>query len=130
MDVKESNNTDISTISDKSSNVSITLNSQSEIGIASHEDTAFDPVKGERAMWQAVITQALMDARCESKKCEAIHDKRQAISWLLGRSPDFITVCHHANLDPAYVIKKVKQSLARNCRWRADNKKTVTEAPQ
>ena len=83
-------------------------------------ETRFDPVKGEKALWQAVITQALMDARCESKKSEAIEQKRQALVWLRGENPDFVLVCHNANLDPSYIRKKCKEAIARGCKWRAD----------
>ena len=83
-------------------------------------DAAFNPVRGEQALWQAVITQALMDAASGSSKAEAQQDKMQAIRWLMGGSDDFISVCHHAGMDPEFVQQKVREALARNCRWRAE----------
>ena len=80
----------------------------------------FNPVRGEMALWQAVITQALMDASCNSHKYEAKLEKLKATRWLLGGGKDFIAVCHHAGLEPSYVREKVRQALARNCRWRAE----------
>jgi hypothetical protein len=97
-------------------------------GYTSSETNDFDPVRGEKALWQAVITQALMDARCESKKSEARQQKQQAIRWLLKRSEDFFWVCNLANLDPHYVLKKNREALSRNCKWRAEagNAGTIT----
>lgn len=81
-------------------------------------DEVFNPVRAETALWTAVITQALMDAGCESKKPEAQHDKAKAIRWLTGFSDDFITVCLNAGLDPEYVCQQSKKALARGCAWR------------
>lgn len=72
----------------------------------------------EPSLWKAVITQALMDAASNSSKSEAGKAKRDAISWLLNESSDFEYVCDNAGLDPAYVRKKVREALARECRWR------------
>lgn len=78
----------------------------------------FNPVKGEMALWTAVITQALMDAGSESRKPEAQHEKARAIRWLLGNSEDFITVCQNAGLSPQYVRSKAKSAIERGCAWR------------
>lgn len=80
----------------------------------------FNAVRGEMALWQAVITQALMDASCNSHKYEAKLEKLKATRWLLGGSKDFVTVCYHAGLEPSYVREKIRLALSRNCRWRAD----------
>lgn len=80
--------------------------------------TTYDPIKAERALWSAVITQALMDAGSASKKPEAQHEKAKAIRWLLGNSEDFITVCQNADLDPHYVREKAKAAIDRGCIWR------------
>lgn len=72
----------------------------------------------EPSLWKAVITQALMDAASSSNKSEAGKAKRDAIAWLLSDSPDFEYVCDNAGLDPSYVRTKVREALARECRWR------------
>lgn len=79
-------------------------------------------VRGEVALWRAVITQALMDASNGSKKAEAVYDKQQALIWLTRRSNDFDTVCYYAGLSPAYVRLKAQLALSRNCKWRDDHK--------
>ena len=81
---------------------------------------AYNPVKGEMALWAAVITQALMDAGSKSAKPEAQHEKAKAIRWLLGNSEDFVTVCQNAGLDPLYVRDKARKAIQRGCVWRRD----------
>lgn len=85
------------------------------------DETIYNPVKGEMALWSAVITQALMDAGSESKKREAQKEKAKAIRWLLGNSADFQIVCLNAGLNPVYVRQKALEAIARNCVWRRNN---------
>lgn len=59
----------------------------------------------ERAMWRAVISQAVIDASwTRTGKHENPDDSRlnrdQARAWLLGNSRDFRHVCYLADLDP------------------------------
>ena len=72
----------------------------------------------EPSLWKAVITQALMDAASNSGKSEAGRYKREALAWLLDETSDFENVCDNAGLDPDYVRSRVRQALARDCRWR------------
>ncbi len=62
-----------------------------------------------------------MDAKSNSKKSAFIKAKKEAISWLLGGSDDFLTVCELANLDNEYVMRKAKEALNRDCIWRKVN---------
>lgn len=78
----------------------------------------YNPVKGEMALWTAVITQALMDAGSESRKPDAQHEKAKAIRWLLGNSEDFVTVCQNAGLDPDNIRRKALSAIERGCVWR------------
>ena len=78
------------------------------------------PVRGEQALWVAVITQAMMDALSRASSSEARYHKNEAINWLTGNSKDFVTVCLHAGLDPNYVRRKAKRSLLNPQNWRAD----------
>jgi len=80
-----------------------------------------EEISGEESLWKAVITQALMDAGSNSAKREARVDRARAISWLSGRSCDFLTVCSIAGLEPEYVIERAGQALKRGCKWREDN---------
>jgi hypothetical protein len=77
-----------------------------------------DEVRSARAMWRAVITQALMDAASNSRKACSISERLKARVWLKGNSEDFITVCTFADMDPEYVKMQAKNALARNCIWR------------
>lgn len=87
------------------------------------QEGPYDPVRGEVAMWQAVLTQALMDAASGSSKPEAQQEKAEALRWLKGDSLDFMTVCLNAGFDPAYARRMIRRALARNCRWRAEPQK-------
>ena len=80
----------------------------------------YNAVRGETALWVAVITQAMMDALSNSRNPETIACKQAAIAWLTGNSRDFHTVCHYAGMDPDYVRKKAKRSLANPTSWRAE----------
>jgi hypothetical protein len=75
---------------------------------------------GYRALWRAVITQALMDAGSNSNKIEFKKEKARAISWLNGDSEDFIEVCEMAGLEPCYVKKKAKEAIKNGCKWREE----------
>lgn len=77
------------------------------------------PIRGETALWRAVITQALMDASSNSAKDEAKNDKMKALRWLCSNSQDFKTICYYAGYDPVYLKKKIISALSRNCSWRA-----------
>lgn len=99
----------------------ISVNSVSNQDKKTLDATPFNPVKGEMALWSAVITQALMDAGSESKKPEAKKEKAKAIRWLLGSSVDFQIVCLNAGLDPSYVQQKALEAIGRNCSWRRDS---------
>lgn len=78
------------------------------------------PVRGETALWVAVITQAMMDALSKAKNNEARYHKYEAINWLTGNSKNFVTVCLNAGLDPNYVRRKAKRAIASPTLWRAE----------
>jgi hypothetical protein len=80
---------------------------------------------GERALWRAVITQALIDAGSESKKPEMKFERAQAISWLSGLSPDFSATCLMAGFDPLYIRQKAREAIARGCAWRKDELRQI-----
>ena len=61
----------------------------------------------EENLWTAVLTKALDDALYSSDYREA----KIAISWVEGCSLDFRFVCHLANRDAAYVVRKTKQQI-------------------
>jgi len=79
-----------------------------------------DPVRGETAVWVAVITQALMDALSKSQNSEALHFKHEATTWLTSNSQNFIMVCTLAGFDPNYIRRKAKRALVSPKSWRAE----------
>lgn len=68
-------------------------------------------VRGEIAMWRAVITQALMDATSQSSKVEIQYEGRKAAVWLEGRNNDFHVVCRLAQMEPDYVRERSARAL-------------------
>lgn len=77
-----------------------------------------DGVRGETALWRAVIMQALTDSVSNSKKRQMRYVKAQAISWLSSSTEDFNTVCSLAGMDAARVKKQSKEAMARGCVWK------------
>lgn len=73
-----------------------------------------------RALWRAVITQALMDAGSNSKKIEMKKEKARAIAWLNSDSEDFIEVCEMADYNPAVVKRKALMAIKNGCKWREE----------
>ena len=62
----------------------------------------------EEALWKAVILQAFIDMKNNSKKKLANTFRVKATLWFNLKNKDFITVCHYANLDPKYVWEKAE----------------------
>ena len=83
-------------------------------------DSSSNPVRGECAMWSAVITQAMMDALSRARTSESSYHKQEAIHWLTSNSSDFTTVCLLAGFDPDYIRKKAKKAIANPRPWRAE----------
>jgi|GEM_PF-1550588 len=83
-------------------------------------DDPFNPVHGERSLWMAVITQAMMDALSKSSNKEAQYHKHEAIRWLSENSKDFIEVCLNAGFRPDEVRRKAKKALLNPSLWRAE----------
>lgn len=73
----------------------------------------------ERALWRAIIVQALMDASSQSQKPDAIYSKHEALFWLEGTSLDFVMVCECAGYNPSYIRRMAKRALLNGCKWRA-----------
>lgn len=83
-------------------------------------EECYNTAKGERALWVAVITQAMQDALSRCKKSDSRYHKYEATCWLTGNSKDFIDVCLCAGMDPDYVRYKSKRALAAPTPWRAE----------
>lgn len=75
-------------------------------------------VKGEVALWNGVILQALLDATSNSKKPEAKVAKREALTFLTTHNQMFYNICDMAQRDPEYTFMQVQRALLNNCQWR------------
>ena len=81
---------------------------------------SYSAARGEQALWIAVITQAITDARSNCKKSESQYHKREAIDWLTGNGRDFVDVCLCAGMNPDYVRKNAKKAIFTQVSWRAE----------
>ena len=63
---------------------------------------------GEIALWKAVILQAAVDLKSNSKKKIANTYRIKALMWFSLKNKDFLQVCNWAGLDPLYVYEKIK----------------------
>ncbi len=90
-------------------------NSYFEFGAGSNTSCA-----EEIALWRAVITQALQDAKSKSDKPTAIYDRNQALFWLFEDRKDFYEVCINAGLDPKWVRQKAIAARENGYRWRKE----------
>ena len=78
------------------------------------EDTSKYPlIRGEIALWSAVILQALLDSQLKSNKGDAQKWKREALHFLTSNSPWFQNVCDMAFKDPHYTYIQIQQVLSR-----------------
>ena len=62
----------------------------------------------EFSLWQAVIAQAITDAKYDGLRKHYLDCKRLAIAWFSNCSKDFKAVCQYADIDPDYAYKKTQ----------------------
>ena len=65
----------------------------------------------EFVLWQAVIAQAITDAKYDGLRKHYLECKRLAIAWFSNCSKDFKAVCQYADIDPDYVYKKTQTAI-------------------
>jgi hypothetical protein len=65
----------------------------------------------EFVLWQAVIAQAITDAKYDGLRKHYLDCKRLAISWFSNCSKDFKEVCQYADIDPDYAYKKTQTAI-------------------
>ena len=65
----------------------------------------------EFALWQAVIAQAITDAKYDGLRKHYLDCKRLAIAWFSNGSKDFREVCQYADIDPDYAFKKTQTAM-------------------
>jgi len=71
-----------------------------------------------KALWRAVLVQALLDAKNPSKKTAIKLYHEQAEDWLFGNGCDFNFVCMMADLEPGKVKWQAKLAKHRGYKWR------------
>ena len=65
----------------------------------------------EFSLWQAVIAQAITDAKYNGLRKNYLECKRLAIAWFSNCSKDFKAVCKYADIDPDYAFKKTQTAI-------------------
>jgi hypothetical protein len=93
-------------------------------------EQANNTIRGEQALWRAVILQMLEDATNNSKKPQDKFDRDQARNWLEGKSRDFAMVCDLAGLDVLYVRGQVKKALLNQHLWKKSDPKRSRTHPE
>ena len=88
-------------------------------------ENGYGKVRGEQALWRAVIMQMLEDAATGSMKSHDQYNKVIARNWLTSDSDDFYMVCDLAGFDVGYLRTNVKKALLNNCKWRKESKPKV-----
>ena len=68
----------------------------------------------EFVLWQAVIAQAITDAKYNGLRKNYLECKRLAIAWFSNCSKDFKEVCQYADIDPDYAYKKTQRAMKQN----------------
>lgn len=87
-------------------------------------------LKGEIALWRAVILQACVDLASKSKKKIAQTYRWKAFQWFNLKNEEFLTVCNYAGLDPKYVYEKIEPKKDEAVEFMANvinNAKTLKE---
>ena len=74
--------------------------------IATHQERS-----PEFSLWQAVIAQAITDAKYDGLRKHYLDCKRLAIAWFSHCSKDFQEVCQYADIDPDYAYKKTQTAM-------------------
>ena len=65
----------------------------------------------EFCLWQAVIAQAITDAKYDGLRKHYLDCKRLAIVWFSNCSKDFKEVCQYADIDPDFAYKKTQMAM-------------------
>ena len=74
--------------------------------VAAHQERS-----PEFSLWQAVIAQAITDAKYNGLRKNYLECKRLAIAWFSNYSKDFKAVCQYADIDPDYAYKKTQTAI-------------------
>ena len=79
--------------------------------VQTQTSTAYQERSPEFALWQAVIAQAITDAKYNGLRKPYLECKHLAIAWFSNCSKDFKEVCQYADIDPIYAYKKTQIAM-------------------
>jgi hypothetical protein len=74
--------------------------------VATHQERS-----PEFSLWQAVIAQAITDAKYNGLRKHYLVCKHLAITWFSNCSKDFKEVCQYADINPNYAYKKTQTAI-------------------
>ena len=69
---------------------------------------------GEKALWQSVVMQAVIDAISKPKDIKSKIERAKTRAWFSINNENFILVCLFAELNPDFIIKGLKNILKKN----------------
>jgi hypothetical protein len=98
-------------------NIEKNLTSNSQVNIEdllSYFEIKTMDLSGERALWQSVIMQAVLDAIVKPKNIKEKMQRAKTISWFSHANEDFMLVCSFANLSPDFIIEGVRKIIKKN----------------
>ncbi|ACZ49044.1 hypothetical protein ACIS_00416 [Anaplasma centrale str. Israel] len=78
------------------------------------EEETVGEQKRYSSLWGAVILQAMIDITSNYKRTENNIEKMKAFNWINDLHSDFITVCHFAGYNPAYVRNKMRDIVSKS----------------
>ncbi len=79
---------------------------------------------GHRALWRAVIMQAMTDIINNYSRTEDKIEKEFALRWIMEGREDFQMVCSMAEYSPRYVQKQAREIMRNKSKY---NNKTLNE---
>lgn len=66
-------------------------------------------IEGERALWQSVIMQAVLDLQIKADNLKQKIKRAETLKWFSKQDQDFMFVCSMAELDPDMLIKGARE---------------------
>ena len=65
-------------------------------------------IKGEEGFITAILTQSVEDAKYTGFNKQDLEHKIESINWIMGGDPQFKYYCKLLNIEPSYIVNKVK----------------------
>lgn len=77
--------------------------------IVSYLDNYKFEIEGERALWQSVIMQAVLDLQVKADNLKKKIKRAETLKWFSKQDEDFMFVCQMADLDADMIIKGARK---------------------